>query len=187
MPLTLSTLEARWFRRGPLPAAVEAWFADLGEPVEVEARTDRYLAPSSDALGVKVREGRVEMKRRDGAAGPLAVGRARAETEAWTKWSFALAEPDDAPEGPWLAVDKRRWQRVLELAGGRCTLELSAVAVAGGAPWWSVCLEAEGGTPAARRRALAVGAARWLARPDAPALAAADAQSYPAWLQRAAG
>ncbi|WP_412061721.1 hypothetical protein [Rubrivirga sp. IMCC45206] len=183
--LTTPTLEVRWFRPGPIPGAVTAWFASLGDPPDEEARTDRYLAPSSDALGVKLREGRLEMKRRAGAAGPVAAGAARATAEAWTKWSFALAESVGPLDGPWLAVAKRRRQYVLELAGGSCALELSTVTVAGAA-WWSVCLEAEGTSPHARRAALAAGAARWLAVPDAPALAAADAQGYPAWLREAA-
>lgn len=182
--ITIPTLEVRWFRPGPVPGPVAAWFGALGEPVAEEARTDHYLAPSSDALGVKLREGRLEMKRRDGTGGPVAAGPARATAEAWTKWSFALAEPVGALDGSWLAVAKRRRQRALELAAGRCALELSEVTVCG-AGWWSVCLEAEADTPAARRTALAAAAARWLAVDGAPALAAADARGYPAWLREA--
>ncbi|WP_412068950.1 hypothetical protein [Rubrivirga sp. IMCC43871] len=180
------TLEVRWFHPGPIPGPVAAWFDALGEPVADEARTDRYLAPSSDALGVKLREGRIEMKRRDGMAGPVAAGASRTTAEAWTKWSFALAESVGELDGPWLAVAKRRRQRVLELTTGQCALELSAVTV-GVAAWWSVCLEAEGDTVDRRRTSLAAGAARWLGVADAPALTADAAFGYPAWLRKATG
>ena len=179
----LRTVEARWFRLGALPAEAAVWFEALGPPPEARARTDLYLAPSSEALGLKLREGRVEAKRRDAVLGPLRAGRAEATTEAWTKWSFALAPSEPVHLGDaWVEVGKVRRQRRAEVGGGACSLELSEVTV-GGDAWWSVCLEAEGPTADARRTALAVAASRWLARPDAPVLPAADARGYPAWLR----
>ena len=172
------TAEARWFLRGPVPEPVRAWFDALGPPPETEARTDRYLAPSSRRLGVKVREGRVEAKRRDGPAGHLRVGRAASDVTLWSKWSFELAA-DAEPVGPWVEVAKRRRQR--EAAGGACALELAEVTVEGEA-WWSVCLEATGPTDAARRTALVEAAGPWLGRDDAPALPDEAALGYPAWL-----
>lgn len=184
-PPPVRTAEARWFVAGPLPAAVDAWFARLGPPVEAETRTDRYLAPTDDALGVKLRDGAVEPKRRDARLGPLAVGRSRGEVEAWTKWSFPLdasLATVAAPEAGWVAVSKTRRQRDVSLGAGRCRLDLSEVTV-GGAAWWSVCLEAEGPSDDARRTALGAGAARWLGPADAPALPAEAARGYPAWLR----
>ncbi|PAP75644.1 hypothetical protein [Rubrivirga marina] len=177
----LRTTEARWFLRGETPAEVAAWFDALGPPVEGSSRTDRYLAPTSDALGVKLREGQIEAKRLDGPAGTLDAGRASAPLETWTKWSFALAE-DSVPEDGWVEVRKTRRQREHEAGGGTCRLELSEVTVDGDV-WWSVCLEAEGPSAGARQRALATAAARWLGRPDAPALPAEAAMGYPAWLR----
>ena len=179
------TAEVRWFVPGPLPDAVRRWFRVLGEPVEPQSRADRYLAPASDALGVKLREGKLEPKRRDGTAGVFGAGRARATVETWTKWSFPLADSahlGTEAEGAesWIAVAKTRWQRYAEAGGGRCALEVSEVE-ARGEQWWSVCLEASGPDAEARWAAL-VGGAAWLARPDAPALAAEAAMGYPAWL-----
>ena len=173
--------EVRWFGRGEIPDAVEAWFAGLGEPVEAEARTDRYLAPTSDALGVKLREGQVETKRRDSVLGPLRVGASEAEVETWTKWSFTLAGavPGGVAEAAgdfgdgWIAVAKSRRQRY----HGDAALELSRLEVAGQA-WWSVCLEASGPDPAA---ALADAARQWLA--SAPPWPETQACGYPAWLR----
>lgn len=176
------TAEARWFQEGRVPTEVHAWFEALGPPVETEERTDRYLAPTDDALGVKVREGRIETKRRDEAPGRLHVGRAEATVGVWAKWSFAMAG-DAEPVGEWVAVAKKRWQRDMEVAGASCSLELGE-AQAGGGVWWTVALEASGGDEAARRLALLEAAQHWLGRDDAPALPASAAMGYPAWLRR---
>ena len=177
----LRTTEARWFVRGATPADVAAWFDALGPAATPETRADRYLAPASDALGLKLREGRIQAKRRDGPAGPLRAGRAAAPLETWTKWSFALGE-EAPPDDGWIDIRKTRRQHEHEAGDGTCRLELSEVAV-GGDVWWSVCLEADGPDAASRQRALATAAARWLGRPDAPALPAEAAMGYPAWLR----
>lgn len=174
------THEVRWFHRGPLPDEVDAWFSALGDPVSVEARTDRYLSGVGDAVGMKVREGRVEAKRRDGAAGPFRAGRVEAEAEVWSKWLFP-AEGDPAPSG-WVAVRKRRRQRRVAAAGGSCAVEVSEVE-ADGETWWSVCLEASGRSADARAAALGKAGALWLDRDDAPDLRPEDAMGYPAWLE----
>ena len=170
------TLEVRWFWRGDA-GAVGAWFSDLGPPVASESRTDRYLGPTSDDLGVKLREGRVEAKRREGAEGTLP---GRPETvAAWAKWSFPiLGRP--IPDGGWVEVAKTRRQRAVHLAGAACALELSGLQVEG-ETWGSLCLEAHGPTPAARREALDEAVRQWLA--DPPPLGDALASGYPAWLR----
>lgn len=175
------TAEVRWFERGPLPEAVRAWFDRLGDAVEAEARTDRYLAPASDGLGVKVREGKVEAKRRDARLDEVRAGRAAGTAEAWTKWSFPLADDEAAPEAGWVEVRKRRRQRWWRTDGGACALEVSEVE-AGGEAWWSVCLEATGPTAQGRLGALTEAADRWLTTDSAPALGTEAARGYPAWL-----
>ena len=181
----LRTTEVRWFLAGPLPPAADAWFARLGPRIEGETRTDHYLAPTDDALGLKLREGALEPKRRDAVGGPLTAGRAHAAVETWTKWSFPLAA-DAGPEAGWVEGTKTRRQREIVTGAGRCRLDVSEVTV-GGAVWWSVCLEAEGPNDDAARSALGAGAARWLARTDAPALPAEAAMGYPAWLRSQVG
>jgi len=175
------TVEVRWFLPGPLPGAIRAWFARLGPEAEPERRTDRYLAPAGDALGVKLREGQVEAKRREGPAGRLAVGTSEAPIEAWVKWSFPLADGVDSPDDGWIEVAKVRWQRRVEAGGGTCTVEISEIEVAGDV-WGAVCLEASGPDPEAQRAALDAASA-WLARSDAPDLPASAAMGYPAWLR----
>ncbi len=176
------TAEARWFQPGEIPAAARAWFDGLAAPAGPETRTDAYLVPASPALGVKLREGQIEAKRRTGTLAPLVVGRAEAPVEAWAKWSFPLAHAAGEAGGgsvgdEWVEVRKTRWQHTL----GACALELSRVEVAG-APWWSVCLEATGESGAARRAALADAARQWLGGRNGPALPRPLAMGYPAWL-----
>lgn len=176
---TYRSAEVRWFRSGEIPAPVAAWFDALGEPVETEARADRYLAPASDALGVKLRQGSIEAKRRDQTLHRLDAGRCRATVEAWTKWSFPLADADDLPHGlpeaGWVEVGKQRRQRHADA----CALELSRLTI-WDEVWWSVCLEATGpDAPAALMEA----ARQWLGAEGAPVLPEADAQGYPAWLR----
>ena len=70
----IATAEVRWFYRGPLPAAVRAWFEARGSRMAYQApRRDRYLGLPGDALNVKLREGRIEIKlrQRQGEVLPL--------------------------------------------------------------------------------------------------------------------
>ena len=70
----LPTTEIRWFFAGDVPAAVGAWFGRAVPAAEPPAaRRDYYLqqAERRDDLGVKLREGRVEVKHLTGACGEL--------------------------------------------------------------------------------------------------------------------
>ena len=183
----VTTAEVRWWRRGAVPPGVRAWFDALGEAPAPEARTDHYLAPTDDALGVKWRGGdapAAEPKRREAIGDVLRAGRAEAPAETWAKWSLPL-DAGDAPVG-WIAVHKTRRQHRLGTDDDGVALELAEVDLGGGA-WWSVALEATAEAPEARLRWLREGAARWLARDDAPALDEASAMGYPAWLRAHAG
>lgn len=181
--MSTPTLEARWFARGPLPDTARAW-ADavgLGAP---EPRTDRYLVVPTDALGLKVRQGRLEAKQRTSGGEPLAVGHARGAVEQWRKWAFSLDETPDADgwTDGWTDVDKRRRLRRDACGTGACAAELTEIRV-GSDAWWSVCLEATGSDAAVRRAALDAMAACWLARADVPELPAHASMGYPEWLR----
>ena len=181
--MSTPTLEARWFVRGPLPASAHAW-ADavgLGAP---EPRTDRYLVVPTDALGLKVRQGRLEAKQRMSGGEPLAVGHARGAVEQWRKWAFSLDETPDADgwTDGWTDVGKRRRLRRDACGSGACAAELTEIRV-GSDAWWSICLEATGSDAVVRRAALGAMAGCWLARADAPALPAHASMGYPEWLR----
>lgn len=159
-------VEVRWFFEGPLPANVSVWFANeaMGEvPPTIEKRTDLYLATRED-IGVKLREGRLEIKWRSDLGQPLMVSaRVQGQTECWDKWSWkdpqGKAEAQIADllrersDHPWTPVQKERHQRKYELSadGWRpilpedrveqgVILELTKPRVQGRS-WWTVGLD----------------------------------------------
>lgn len=188
--------EVRWLVPGPVPEAVAAWFHALGAPVEPTTRTDRYLVPLHDGLGLKLRGGglQIEPKQRAAVLGPVRPRPGVAgQAERWQKWSFPLAESPPAPEGPWVEVLKTRWLRTYRDEAGRLVptdepesglvhgLELTAVEVLG-EPWWTVGVETSGGSPDALADAL-FRALPDLLGPAPPALALEQSRAYPAWLR----
>ena len=194
------TVEVRWFLEGPPPEVAQRWFEGLAGTPDLEARTDRYVRPMSpDGLGVKWREGKLEVKRLAEALGEARFHEHVAgRVERWRKWSFPLAEAAALahPAGDWLNVAKARRvcyfsappdRPLRPLGEGEqtthgCGLELGEVRV-GDSVWWSVCLEAFGPDEAALPDRLHRVAARVFAEgpPDLPPEAAL---SYPAWLLR---
>jgi hypothetical protein len=199
----ISTVEVRWFGEGAVPPGLEAWFRQGEiEAEEQPRRTDHYLRPTSgDFQGIKLREGRIEIKRRERSYGvvPLHL-RVAGLVECWRKWSFGLAPAMDnleevlAPASSWIGVRKERRLRLYSLAAGDgiaaittdevpergCGLELTRLAVAGEA-WWSLGFEAFGGTTSFRGDLFPV-IEHVLALGQAPVLDAQASCSYPAWL-----
>jgi hypothetical protein len=159
------TLEMRWFYLGPIPEGVMHWFPHATYPPGApERRVDHYLQlDAADNLSVKLRAGRIEVKRRFRDYGRVAVSAmASGLMEYWHKWSFPLAEPgryaatEPVPAALWMAVHKVRWQRTYQVtaqdrvvpvgdtpAGAGCNLELALVR-ARGTQVWSLALEAFG-------------------------------------------
>ena len=195
-----STTEVRWFFSGTIPPHVEGWFQHAGHDPTEGKRTDHYLSmPDVDAIGVKWREGHLEVKHRvadlgeallaDDAAG--AVGR-------WHKWRFDLSQADVLATlraaSDWIAVTKDRRlhtyavddegrihnvaPEILPRSG--CELELSTVRAAG-ETWWTVAFEAFGHEDA-QLRALRHTVDHVLHKKDAPIFPATASASYPRWL-----
>ena len=194
MTARLVSDEVRWFRPGGVPDGVLAWFDNLAGPSASERRVDRYLElPQTVGLGVKLRQGQLEVKRLR-AEYPAAAWHGLAGRPArWEKWSFALVE-DGAAERIWLPVEKRRRFRTLRVGddgavtpgapGARvdrgCSVEVTRLAVQD-ARWWSVGFEATGDEAGLRRTLdLAIEHAAGAGRPLG--LSVADSVDYPAWL-----
>jgi hypothetical protein len=87
--MPLITCELRWFFEGLVPAEVEAWFA-CGRPQAEPAREDRYLMlPGVTGMGIKAREGRLEIKGRTAELGHHAIAPGiEGVAERWCKWSY---------------------------------------------------------------------------------------------------
>jgi len=217
-----STLEMRWFFPGPLEesgSGVEVWFGTrprygghgrpaprAWEPAPPAWRQDRYLlVPGNDDMGLKWREGRLEIKGRASASPPqmLAPGIAGV-CEHWLKWSYAGAAIEQRFSGLFgnggapgvLIVEKRRLQRCLDLdrAGGvhevsldhrrerGVNVELVEIRLPGppGRLHWSLAFEAFPSEQVSELFAQTV--AGFLAGCPALPLSAGLSMSYPRWL-----
>ena len=202
-----ATAEVRWFRPGPVPAAAVRWFdARMPCPDDAATRTDHYLHPAGPGLNVKLREGRVEVKRRDGPGRQAGFGEGVTGcVERWRKWTWPLQRDDEGddpalPGAWWVAVTKRRRRQGFTLVEGAvtarppddeaaaergCDLELTQVTTAA-VPWWSLCLEAYG--PEEKLAATLHAVAEAVFAADAPpGLDAAHSKGYPAWLRTLPG
>lgn len=213
----MHSAEMRWFFPGRVPEDVRTWF-ERGRAVPVEpARTDRYLAfPECDSVGVKIREGRLEIKAN--VAGPTlrAVNRhVEGWSDSWLKWSAGSGDPPFplAPalehlmrHGTWIPVVKerrlRRWSAegdaLVEIVPGGpaawpasgCLVELTGLRAGDdGDPWFTLGFEAFGERDAVEgilSEALHAFFADHGAPPGLP-LTEEESDSYPAWLDSLAG
>lgn len=162
------TLEMRWFLKGQLPADLHSWFTEATTlPLESETRADWYLCLPNRNLGIKLRQGNLEIKRRLEKQGRSKLAkRVRGKLEQWVKWHFAIEVGSDFAfdfssghstfqhSGLWLRVNKKRWCKHYTIAANGklkqvesmqqakgCTLELSELQV-GDQIWYSLCFEA---------------------------------------------
>lgn len=198
------TAEVRWFYRGSVPGSVLTWFlTGLPQPEEQPPRADWYLQlANGDALGIKLREGRIEFKQRLHQYGILRLAAGvDGRIEGWRKWSFLLAEAEDLPV--FAGLEPRYWTRVRKerrlkrfsitvdrqvepvpvgsLLSDGCNAELAHISAAGG-QWWSLAFEAFGHEPDLIE--ILVGVASFaLERGETPTLRAQDSFGYPKWLQ----
>ncbi len=200
----ISTLEVRWFFKGPVPPDVLSWFnGSEGQPAEPLPRVDHYLRISGgDSLGIKLREGRIEIKKRQRQLGAVRLQeRVIGMVEHWRKWSFALSsEASDlggmtVPASDWVGVRKERTLSRYRIIGDRkliamsaaeypdqgCDLELTSVRVSG-SEWWTLGFEAFGGE-ANLQEHLSLAAEQLLGETSPPPLPAQDSYGYPRWLQ----
>jgi hypothetical protein len=154
-----TTLEVRWFLREGHPDAATAWFRAEDDLVRADRRTDYYLNLFLEQLGIKLREGNLEIKLREkdlgirkftsGVAGRCGL---------WRKLSLPIADeavetlPDMDPRW-WVSITKERQLRLFDARGESipttarvtdgCSLELTRLAV-GEQSWWTVGFEAFG-------------------------------------------
>ena len=217
-----STQEVRWFFPGALDEGaspqVETWFrtrpvsgdrppAHLDwEPVPPRWRPDRYLVvPGQDDIGIKSREGRLEIKGREVALGRVLFAPGiEGWCERWLKWSYAGPAIErrfrrlfrEGHAGGVVTVEKRRLQRCVSLGSSGIVevgpdearehginIELAQIRVPGSRcdPHWSLAFEA---FPGERHMAepLAQVVAGFLEGCPALPLGAEQSMAYPRWL-----
>lgn len=199
-----------WFTlQGRLTINVEGQYdprAATGPFVKLEReRIDEYLLlPQCAAVGVKQRQGKLEVKALIAGPRPFSLGGVVGRVDQWVKWSFdpseAMAiqfeiELDQA--GPWRRVAKKRYAQKISLDSGGpvsvppdqypetgCNIELTVIDVqATLRTWLTFGFEAFG--PSARVMALldeAVAHFLDVHGPPPVSLDGSDSLSYPAWL-----
>ena len=164
----LTTYELRWFSPGTIPENIESWFKQncLINPMQLpEERTDVYLySPKCDFLGIKLRQGRLEVKWRKAELGAVGFGDfVEGKAEKWSKWLCC----DDTEQtfqpnfvmgnSSWVNVQKVRHSQLYQVLPefppqpvcadehieNGCTVELTHLIIQGNA-WWSLAFEASG-------------------------------------------
>jgi len=217
--VAFATLEVRWFFGGPLEETgpgIEEWFRTrphLGgngppaplawTPPPPAWRQDRYLLVADcDDMGIKRREGRLEIKGRASALGERSFAPGiEGVCERWIKWSYRgdrVAQRFSRlfQDGAVVAVEKRRLQRLFRFddAGEAIevgpeqsrerglNVELTRIRLPGrGEAHWSLAFEAfPDDEPTAARFAPMV--AGFLGDCPALPLMADRSMSYPRWL-----
>lgn len=201
--MILYTTELRWFVPGLIPPEVTTWFDNCpGSWLPQPDRTDMYYrASDTSRLGIKIRQGRLELKERTGISENHRVREnITGWIESWRKWSFELAMGLDTgyweqwADNFWLAVRKRRqlylYQAInddslmaLDLAQGSiCQVELTSIEVSD-MKWWSLGFEASG-VKENQRELLAQIATILLEPVDNFRLLEIDSMGYPEWLMK---
>lgn len=195
------TVEVRWFYRGKIPGEVWDWFQGAGEAVKAQpSRVDAYLRlPGNERLGIKVREGRLEIKQREEVYGVHRFQEmVEGVVEGWRKWGFPMGDRPvwlTEDEAVWIEVRKKRWMRVYTLEDEivreiawdsfpviGCGWEVAEVGlVEMEEEWWSLGFEAFGDEEKLKDTLLAVvGHVLGLGKP--PAFEADDSYGYPGWM-----
>ncbi len=162
--LATNTAEVRWFIKGKIPTTVFDWFVGLNNNyVNQPERTDYYLLlKSNHSTGIKLREGRVEIKQQTQHIGNISPGKnVIGLAEKWQKWSFELNETNniistEQYSNEWLAVTKNRIlvnygiskesivsQKEPTLYKNGCITEITSIKI-NNENWWSLGLESYG-------------------------------------------
>jgi hypothetical protein len=155
------TIEVRWFYRGEIPVQIGNWFETLGERLErIDRRSDVYLQSSSPDVGMKLRQGNLEVKYRQAQIGRFEIGGlVDSHVELWSKWicvdDRGLLTPTQLADKPgWLKVDKIRDRRLFRVefdegiklvqvatpTADLAAIELTQLQVLG-QTWWTVACE----------------------------------------------
>ncbi|OKH23684.1 hypothetical protein [Chroogloeocystis siderophila] len=199
----LTTAELRWFYPGKLPQHVCQWFEQdqLGYLAPAEKRQDIYLyVPESDFVGIKLRQGRLEIKWRKAKLGDLQFGKTTGKAEKWAKWlcedaSNEIFQPQEViSKKAWVSINKVRTQRKYQLSARQeviaieindsssnrtCNVEITELEV-NRHPWWSLAFEASTDDELPLENLKCV--AEWIFKTYPGELESENSYAYPTWL-----
>jgi len=197
------TVEVRWFYQGEIPADIQTWFDQIAEECIVQpARLDTYLLQQNHTdLGIKLRQGRFEIKQRFQQHGVVSFHKhVSGAVESWRKWSFLIAREQNGYFPPailgdtWLGVKKARSMYIFQItdngvksvpmpdySAGGCNLELTQIE-ASGTLWWSLGLEAFGDERTNYNR-FKMASKYIFSRSQQPGFDTQSSFGYPQWLE----
>ena len=196
--------EIRWFFKGDIPDEIQKWFFSLDESNQYQPeRIDHYLKiPDQKNLGIKLREGRIEIKKQKEEPSFLKINeKVSGYSDCWEKWSFELKETDKLPVtdvkcNEWIEVRKKRNMYLFEIVNGicisrspesgtiknGCIAELTRISVHDKL-WWTLGLEAFGETDKMLKNLLIV-CSHIFSGSDYPSFQSKNSISYPGWLSK---
>ena len=192
------TIEVRWFYRGNIPEEVVTWFEAIGTPPQPDSRSDLYLQPSSSDLGIKIRQGNLEVKYCQQQLGTIAIaGGGDGRVQQWTKWIChdPSLELVGGEKQAWIEVAKIRHQRLYLVEFGEpirltpiptpcqnaAAIEVTQLQLQG-QPWWTIACEYLGNNISVEGQFLALVRSLLLGYPGAES-APVPGDGYPQWLQ----
>lgn len=198
----LYSAEVRWFYHESLLEPILNWFC-TGKSVSPEkTRTDHYLIfPGSEAVGVKVREGKFEIKALRGASETVRYSsNISGRSECWIKSSYeeeavkAWVETLLSENQGLVKVTKVRWLRKFSLDHSKllevsseerpdegCNVELTQLTVKG-EEWWTFAFEAFGEPGRVREHLQEVTGYFFSIHPPINLFQAINSCPYPVWL-----
>jgi hypothetical protein len=158
--------ELRWFYPGRIPDQIDSWFKQncLSDGLKSpEEREDVYLyTPGCDYIGIKLRQGRLEVKWRQAELGILRFGEyLEGKAERWAKWMCEDStqqsfQPATVLGNPiWVRVQKVRYAQLYqvetvpqpvsrtEYVENGCNVELTHLVIHQ-TPCWTLAFEAFG-------------------------------------------
>ncbi|AFY94198.1 hypothetical protein [Chamaesiphon minutus] len=193
------TIELRWFYRGDLPAEIANWFDTLGSNgTDADARTDFYLQSSSPEVGIKIRQGNLEVKHLQQQFDKIDIDRfGESNIEQWSKWichDRSAHAPATRKQG-WIQVDKVRQQRfyrvefsdplkLIPISTPRknaAAIELTTLQLCGQA-WWTIACEYLGDNISIDRQFLPIVRALLVSYPQTISKSSISS-GYPQWLK----
>jgi len=114
---SIATTEIRWFFPGRIPDHLYDWHNNKKGLFENQhPRTDVYLfLPDQNNLGIKLREGRIEFKKRLSIHDDYLVSGLSGNVETWIKWSIKVEDDLDPfnhlfdDSSNWVKIRKKRY------------------------------------------------------------------------------
>lgn len=199
----------RWFRgQDQLPLHEEGCYdpkVAIAPFVKREReRADEYLLlPNCDTVGIKQRQGNLEVKALVAGPRPFALNNMIGRMDQWVKWSFTPSEPIAHPleieldqSGPWRRVDKTRYLQKYAFDSGviavspdqrpnaGCNIELTVINVKANVEAWLTFGFEAFGPPEQVMAVLSESVVHYFAVHGSPpvVLEGSNSLSYPAWL-----